>query len=365
VFSSRVRVLHPSQAGFGEKTVYRGAPTRAAKMEPAEPEAASFGPTLRSLPLLFEPVPPPARTSAARFEERVLRVAEIIGDPALVDGINVPELIDENHDGHPYYRSSDPRAFAQAIAAHRPVELAVNKVVAHTRSVDLERWAAETVASGVRHLVLVGGSSRYIPYPGPSVPEANHLLRPLVEQAGGALGNITIPQRVGEAHRMLAKTRAGASFFTTQLVFDANATAETLRGYDRLCREVGIAPATVLLSFAPLADESDAEFVRWLGADLPEEAERSILGSDDAEATPRSIERALSVWSAVCEAREAAGGSVPLGVNVEQVSSRHLEAAAGLLKAFSEHVGPRCRSGRGPVPGTAGRARAANVREPV
>ena len=42
----------------------------------------------------------------------------------------------------------------------------MNKVVAHLPSLDaVAAWARETVDRGVRNVVLVGGSSRYIPYP--------------------------------------------------------------------------------------------------------------------------------------------------------------------------------------------------------
>ncbi|MCI4366519.1 MAG: hypothetical protein L3K08_02075, partial [Thermoplasmata archaeon] len=70
---------------------------------------------------------------------------------------------------------------------------------------------------GIHGAVLVGGSSRYIPYPGPPVAEANRICRPVFARHAGVIGNIAIPSRMGEPHRMLAKTRAGAMFFTTQI----------------------------------------------------------------------------------------------------------------------------------------------------
>ena len=133
------------------------------------------------------------------------------------------------------------------------------------------------------------------------------------------MGNITVPQRQGEPHRMLSKTRAGAAFFTTQIVFDADATFQMIRQYDLLCRQASLAPAPVLLSFAPVVDEQDAEFIRWLGADVPEEAERAILEGDDAGAAQRSVDQALGVWESVTAGSRDAGLEVPLGVNVEQI----------------------------------------------
>ncbi|MCI4326686.1 MAG: hypothetical protein L3K16_03500 [Thermoplasmata archaeon] len=297
---------------------------------------------LAARPLFFEPVPPSARAPEARVEAQFQAARTLVTEVGRVDAVNVPELVDENHDGRPYYRSGDVRWFARRLAEATGAEAVVNKVVAHLPSAEAtSAWAEQTVARGVRSFVLVGGSSRYIPYPGPAVAEANRLCRSAATVAGGALGNIAIPQRVGEAHRMLAKTRAGATFFTTQIAFDPTATVRLVREYDVLCRQSGLPPAAVVVSVAPLADEADAEFVRWLGADMPEATERAILNGDERGAAGRSVERALALWTEVRRAAAAAQAEVPLGVNVEQLSQRHLESAAEMLRAFAPAIDAR------------------------
>jgi|HubBroStandDraft_4_1064222.scaffolds.fasta_scaffold41528_2 5,10-methylenetetrahydrofolate reductase len=297
---------------------------------------------LADRPLFFEPVPPSARAPSARVEAQFAATAALVSAVGRVDAVNVPELVDENHDGRPYYRSGDVRWYARRLADATSTEPVVNKVVAHLPSAPATAaWAEETVARGVRSFVLVGGSSRYIPYPGPDVAEANRLCRTASETNGGALGNIAIPQRAGEAHRMLAKTRAGARFFTTQIAFDATASARLVREYDLLCRQSGLPPAAVVVSVAPLADEADAEFVRWLGADLPEPTERAILSGEERGAVGRSVDRALALWEEVRRAAAEAQAEVPLGVNVEQLSQRHLESAAEMLRAFATAIDAR------------------------
>ena len=296
---------------------------------------------LRSFPLCFEPTPPLARVHPSRLEERLDSVARLLRDVPRLDALVVPELVDENHEGKPHYRSGDVRGFARALQERTHREAIVNKVVAYLPTIgELERWAEATTALGLRHAVLVGGASRYIPYPGPSVVEANRVCRPIFRRAGGSLGNIAIPQRVGEPHRMLSKTRVGATFFTTQILFDADQVGQMVRQYDLLCRQAAIPPATVLLSVAPLADEQDVEFVRWLGADLPESVERALLEGDDTEAIRRSEARALEVWETVQRGALEEGVEVPIGINVEQISARHLAPAAELLAKFARRLGP-------------------------
>ncbi len=285
-------------------------------------------------------MPPSSRATTARSASEVAAVADLVGAIPRIDAIDVPELVDENHEGRPLYRTGDPRAYARLVAERTGREVVVNKVVAHLENPEaVERWATETVGMGIRQVVLVGGTSRYIPYPGPAVTEADRICRPIVERAGGCVGNITIPQRDGEPHRMLSKTRAGAAFFTTQIVFDADETYRMVRQYDLLCRQASLAPVPVLLSFAPLVDEQDAEFIRWLGADIPEAVERAILEGEDGNAVGRSVDRALALWSSVVAQSRASEVEVPLGVNVEQISARHLTDARTFLGAFAERFG--------------------------
>lgn len=297
---------------------------------------------LTARPLFFEPVPPAARTPRARVDERLDAVAELVRGTPRVDAIDVPELVDENHEGKPRYRSGDIRGYALALQERTGRPAVVNKVVAHVEdAAALEAWARETAAQGIRYAVLVGGASRYIPYPGPGVVEANRRCRSVFREAGGGIGNIAIPQRTGEAHRMLTKTRAGAAFFTTQILFDSDQVVQLVREYDLLCRQAAIAPAAVLVSFAPIADDQDVEFVRWLGADISEAAETAILGEDDQGVASRSEERALLVWETLTRSVSEENLSVPLGVNVEQISPRHLEQAGHLLREFAQRTPAR------------------------
>ncbi|MFZ0699839.1 MAG: hypothetical protein WAN74_06615 [Thermoplasmata archaeon] len=314
---------------------------------------APLAAALRSTPLFFEPLPPGARISAERAVKQLAAVVEVIRSVPRIDAVNVPELVDENHEGRPYYRTGDPREYARRIHEETGREVIVNKVVAHlATAAAVTDWAEGTVARGVRHVVLVGGTSRYIPYPGPTVLEANRLCQPIFQGVQGSLGNIAIPQRVGEAHRMLAKTRAGASFFTTQILFDVEAAGRMITEYDRLCREAKLTPAAVLLSVAPLGDDSDVEFARWLGADVPEAAKREILSGPESEAGARSVAQALRLWSTVDRERREHAPSVPLGVNVEQITIRHLQHAREMLRAFADLLArEKPPSGASTVPG--------------
>src|SRR2546422_4066952 len=193
-----------------------------------------FREAIASTPVVLEIVPPGRRVSEKSVNAFVERVRDSVRSLENLNGVNIPEVLEENHAGQPFYRDLDPRDFA-ALLGDLGVDPIVNKVVAHVPSEPvLRRWIRESVEDhGFRNFVLVGGNSSRVRYPGPTVVEANRILRTLTKGRDDiALGNITIAERDHEVDRLVEKTRAGCDFFTTQVLFEAEpiATARSARG---------------------------------------------------------------------------------------------------------------------------------------
>jgi len=291
---------------------------------------------LREVPLVLEVVPPHRRASAKvldGFAERVRNAARTI--PGL-DALNLPEVLDENHVGRPFYRNLDPRRCVAMINHDLPVDTIVNKVVVHLGdAAAVEDWIRGSLDQGFRNFVLVGGTSSRNTYPGPSVAEANALFRQVTDgQAGVSCGNITIPERPGEVERLLSKTRAGCDFFTSQVLFEPEPLTAVLLEYGEGCAAEGLRPATVLLSFAPVADYGDIEFLLWLGASVSEETEEALL-QDEVHPGQASLEVAGALWSGMRDAMAASPHPVPLGVNVEEISFHNFDLAMRMAAEFS------------------------------
>lgn len=259
-----------------------------------------------------------------------------------MSAINVPEVLDENHMGEPFYRTVDPREFATTLRDRLSRDIVVNKVVVHSSSRGaFVRWARETVAHHkIHNMVLVGGASGLRKYPGPGVVEAagmvSHIYRTL-ELQDGLVGSIAIPSRPHEAERLFTKTLSGVRFATTQILFDTISLKGLLTEYDRLCREFQVDPLTVIISLAPVSDIHDLEFVRWLGAEVPDVVEESLFTRDPEAAKDHSIEIAVKVWNGIASFARAKKLRVPLGLNVEQVSHHNLDAAVEMTERLS-HV---------------------------
>lgn len=292
---------------------------------------------LGSTPVVLEIVPPARRASEKAVDAFVGRAITALQSVPNIDAVNIPEVLDENHVGQPFYRNLDPQTFAARLREHVDIDPIINKVVAHVSSeAALRQWIKDSLEEhGLRSFVFVGGTSSRVRYPGPSVLEANRILRSVAQGRDDvAVGNITIPERDHEVDRLVEKTRAGCDFFSTQVLFEAEPMATVLRAYGRRCAAQGLQPATVLLSFAPVSDYHDIEFLVWLGATVTPRTEEALLASLERGAERAAIDFARDLWSHLRAAAALSRPPVPLGVNIEEISMHNLELAVRMASEF-------------------------------
>lgn len=253
------------------------------------------------------------------------------------DGLVVYDIQDEpGRSGEarpfPFLPTIDPEVYAYDTLA----ELAIPKIVyrcvgSHPREV-FSNWIDTVRAATARRLsVFVGaprGRSR-----NPALPLADAYA--LAQAAPNlVLGGIAIAERhvakEDEHHRMLAKQSAGCHFFITQAVYDAASTKSLLSDYALALRASdrapALAPAPIVLTFAPCGSVRTLEFMKWLGISFPRWLENELRHSTDT--LERSIELCESVFADVQDyAREK---QLPIGVNVESVSIRKAEVDASV-----------------------------------
>jgi 5,10-methylenetetrahydrofolate reductase len=283
---------------------------------------------------LFEMVPPAeGRADAiARSVEEVKRIR------ALADAINLPEIRDENRGEARTFKfipRLEPRKLAARLVQETGAEVLINRGVVYDAG-QLE-WFRETRERfGIETVVLVGGESSRIQYPGPSVLEAAGQVRsaglPLT------LGGITIPSRLGEAERIRRKTAAGLVFFTTQVLFDSNdivGLVQSLNGIE----------ARILLSFAPVSRPQDLEFLRWLGVDVPKNLDQFLFqgggvdgapltGGESKLAAPGALARSLDIAQRILlDVFDNLPPDPPLlGLNVMHINQRNFAPAVQMLE---------------------------------
>lgn len=126
-----------------------------------------------------------------------------------------------------------------------------------------------------------------------------------------------------EHENMVRKQRAGCRWFISQAIYDPTHTIRLLKDYAALCREEGLVPRKVVLTFTPVSRPKTMNFVKWLGVSVPVEAEERILsaGKDEGDHAGRvdaSVTFLCEVLATILE--ETAGCGVPLGISCESVS---------------------------------------------
>jgi 5,10-methylenetetrahydrofolate reductase len=306
------------------------------------------------LPLtLFEMVPPAASKPGA--VEETLSEAEKICHR--VDAINLPEIHDEARGQErtvKFIERVEPRALGKRIRSEVGLEVIVNRCVVY--DADQVRWLRETEDDhGISNVVLVGGESSQVKYPGPSVTEA-------ARQAAAAglrtaLGGISIPSRLHEPERVRRKAVAGLGFFTTQVLFDSNDIVWLIQKLNGI-------EARIFLSFAPVSHPRDLEFLRWLGADIPADLDHFLLQNDPAPSNSHARLRSEAGPEASTAAKEKAERSSservldrsldlaqrilmdvfdnlppdppPIGINIEHINKRNFAAAVRMLDRLNE-----------------------------
>ena len=268
--------------------------------------------------IFLELSPPPRRISQTVLEKNLAKISDALSKIPNISHINIPEVIEENRSGAPLYRNMDSREFGKILFSKFQIPIVVNKVTPHLASIEeLSNWVSESINTyGISSFVFVGGSHGHKDYPGPTVIEANKFARSL---DGVSFGNISIPGRASEAERLHSKTKYGCKFFTTQILFESLGTKKLLAEYDAICKSENLLPAEFYLGFAPLANDFDLDFCKWLGVDVPKEVDFKLRESRD-EIGNASISIASEILSDILDFAKTNRISVPISINVEPLS---------------------------------------------
>uniref|UniRef100_A0A7S3L3E0 Methylenetetrahydrofolate reductase (NAD(P)H) n=1 Tax=Amphora coffeiformis TaxID=265554 RepID=A0A7S3L3E0_9STRA len=174
---------------------------------------------------------------------------------------------------------------------------------------------------------LVGRPSSTQNYEGPTMAQAMEICGP--QRKNIPFGCVCIAERhtleaaqarqrdyPTEHQNMWRKQQAGAQWFVSQAVYDAEPTIRLLKDYAALCREKGVPPQKVVLTFCPVSRPKTMQFIKWLGVRVPSQAEAQILAAE--KPVDASVEFLCDLLKTIL--RETAGVDVPLGISCESVS---------------------------------------------
>ncbi|MHA2616151.1 MAG: hypothetical protein V2G48_04435 [bacterium JZ-2024 1] len=306
----------------------------------------------KGIMFLFEVIPPPQHLSREAIHQKAERIVDLIQDLP-IDAVNLPEVRNETRNGGrmiTFRPKIPPRRFARLIRSrmrknHKPdTEFLINRCVVYTHRENQKKWLESTLKNfAFRSLVLVGGESSRITYPGPTVIEAARMASSL-EVNPLNLGGITIPTRrknhplLDEPYRLLSKSLSGISFFISQILLEIESMKTLFSDYWALCQKKNEQPCRIFLSFAPVSGKRDLDFLRWLGVEIPLHVERFLLQNPE-KTLPRSLHLACTLWEDFLTWLSHKKIAIPVGINVEHVMSYNLEASIALLQELKGIVG--------------------------
>ena len=254
-----------------------------------------------------------------------------------IDAINIPEVRDEIARGERPIKNqvrAEPREFGKLLQDIVGIEAIVNRVVVHQNIEDEMKWLEETNSKyEIENLITVGGESRNIRYPGPTVNQALNAISQN-DRLNLLCGGISIPSREKESLRLIEKSENGSEFFTTQVLYDASKVIKMITHYQKRCDDKNTFPRRVLLSFAPVSSEKNIKFLKWLGVEIPKKTEESLL-KDNARMSEKSMEITINVLNEILNHLEKNKIKVPIGLNVEHIMSYNFQASIEMLQELS------------------------------
>ncbi len=305
------------------------------------------------VPILFETIPPRRDAERDKVDAWCERIVAALSELP-VTAVNIPEVRDESRQGertYSYIKRMKPREFAKRLRDRfEDMDYVVNRVVVYRPAAQQKDWLENAHRDwGIRNLILVGGESSRVTYPGPSVSGAARLIQEevnslLPEAERWICGGIVIASRRSsdpgrdEPTRMLTKAQAGLDFFTSQVIYEADAMCRLIHDYAELCEEKGVLPKRIFVSMAPVQSAKQIEFMRWLGVDISPGIEGELLGDPD-KVGEQSLKVCERIFRQILAFNRALTHPVPLGLNISPLIRSNFDLGVELTERLAQLAG--------------------------
>jgi 5,10-methylenetetrahydrofolate reductase len=276
--------------------------------------------------------PPKDSTPMDRVEEIAVKLLDRLSAVDF-DGLIVYDIQDESSRTDkprpfPFMHTHDPRDYSRLIRQKSAHPVITYKSVSQRDRADFEQWLNDAWENyDIRDIVMVGSPSSE----GEVRLSLNEAYSTLADnQNDFHLGGVTIAERhakKGDEHlRLMTKAEQGCEFFVSQAVYNAQATVDLLTRYAVSCKEQGVLPKRIILTFTPCGSAKTLEFMEWLGISVPDATKLRILNAPNPLA--ESVKICRHNLEIILEACLHLG--IPLGLNIESLTNRKDEIDASI-----------------------------------
>ncbi len=292
---------------------------------------------------LLGTTPPKSGTEPEKVQQIATKLLARLNEVEF-DGLVVYDIQDESsrvsaERPFPFHSTLDPRDYSQLLRELTQRDVITYKSVAQRDAAEFQHWLTQSQqAYQLRNVVLVGSPSSdgliKLSLPDAYQQLANH-------PAKFHLGGVAIAERhakKGNEHlRLIEKSAQGCEFFISQAVYNPQATIDLLTSYARTCKQQGLTPKRIILTFTPCGGKQTLDFMQWLGISVPEGSKYRILDAENP--LNESIKICRDNLKQILQ--HCANLAIPLGLNVESLTNRRVEIDASirlfrLLKALME-----------------------------
>ncbi|EAR56827.1 hypothetical protein SKA34_05085 [Photobacterium sp. SKA34] len=277
--------------------------------------------------------PPKTSTAIEDVEDIADRLVERIRDLA-IDGLIVYDIQDEASRTNkprpfPFKSTHDPRHYSSLLNKKTDRPVITYKSVVQSETEAFDEWLNEAWDEyRVRDMVLVGSPSAKNDV---SLPLSTAYQTLAENRNDFFTGGIMIAERhakKGNEHeRLIEKYKQGCNFFISQAIYDTQATIDILTRYAIECKELGLKPQRIILTFSPCGSAKTLEFIEWLGVSVPEATSLRILNAENP--LHESIKMCCNSLNQILDA--VVEYDLPLGLNIESLTNRKEEIDGSIL----------------------------------
>lgn len=289
----------------------------------------------------------PTNNEAANLDAYIECAIDLLtSSPIMIDAVNLPEIREEDHSESKrtqmYIPKMEPWVFAKMLekASYNHIEVILNHCTVYEPWEEQKQWINLAAQEHkINALILVGGSSSKNSYPGPSVLEMGNYLKDNHQEF--IFGGITIQtrryhdQEKDEPFRLFTKSLHGLDFFTSQIIYEPISIKLLLRDYAQVCKEQGVEPKRIFLSFAPISRQKDLDFLRWLGVAVPKAVEQELFKADIGIGW-RSIKSVVNTFQEILNFMSEENIQVPIGLNIEHITRHNFELSLELIERLGK-----------------------------
>ncbi len=271
----------------------------------------------------------PPKTSAPLEDVEGIadRLVDRICDLA-IDGLIVYDIQDEASRTNkprpfPFKSTHDPRHYSSLLNKKTDKPVITYKSVVQSETEEFDAWLNEAWDEyRVRDMVLVGSPSAKNEV---SLPLSAAYQTLADNRNNFFTGGIMIAERHAkkgnEYERLIEKYKQGCTFFISQAIYDTQATIDILTRYAIECKEQGLKPQRIILTFSPCGSAKTLEFIEWLGVSVPEATSLRILNAENP--LHESIKMCCNSLNQILDA--VVEYDLPLGLNIESLTNRLLK----------------------------------------